>query len=340
MDGVVVLASTVGIQSACDSLGVVRASFYRQRRVLGPCTRPVEPEPPATRRPTPPRALSGDERAQVLAVLHEERFQDCAPAAVQATLLDEGRFLCSTRTMYRILAQQGESHNRREQRIHPHYQKPELLATAANHLWSWDITKLRGPVKWTYFYLYVVLDVFSRYVTGWMVAPRENGELAKRFLKETVRKHAIPPGQLNIHSDRGRPMIAKPVAFMLADLGVTKTHSRPYVSDDNPYSESQFRTLKYCPAFPDRFGCLEDARSFCQAFFRWYNEEHRHSGIALLTPAMVHSGQTEAILAQRQEVLAAAYQAHPERFVRRPPRTLPMPSAVWINKPKTEPESH
>jgi len=343
MDGVLALAPTVGIQSACDSLGVVRASFYRQRPVLGPCTRPVEPEPPATPRPTPPRALSDFERARVLDVLHEERFQDCAPAAVQATLLDEGQFLCSTRTMYRILQQAGESRDRREQRIHPPYQKPELLATAPNQLWSWDITKLRGPVKWTYFYLYVALDVFSRYVTGWMVAPRESGELAKRFLEETVRKHDIPSGQLNIHSDRGRPMISKPVAFMLADLGVTKTHSRPYVSDDNPYSESQFRTLKYRPDFPDRFGCLEDARAFGQEFFRWYNEEHRHSGIALLTPAMVQSGQTEAVLAQRQAVLAAAYQAHPERFVRRPPIPLPVPSAVWINKPATskdEPETH
>jgi len=340
MDGVLALASTVGIQSACDSLGVVRASFYRQRPVFGPCIRPVEPEPPPTLRTAPARALSDVERGRVLDVLHEERFQDCAPAAVQATLLDEGQFLCSTRTMYRILQQAGECRDRREQRIHPPYQKPELLATAPNQLWSWDITKLRGPVKWTYFYLYVVLDVFSRYVTGWMVAPRENGELAKRFLEETVLKHDIPPGQLNIHSDRGRPMISKPVAFMLADLGVTKTHSRPYVSDDNPYSESQFRTLKYCPNFPDRFGCLEDARAFCQSFFGWYNEEHRHSGIALLTPATVHSGQAEAILAQRQAVLTAAHQAHPERFVRRPPTPLPIPSAVWINKPKTEPESH
>lgn len=342
MDAVLALASTVGIQSACDSLGVVRASFYRQRPVLGPSWVAVE-SAPATPRPTPARALAGDERARVLDVLHEERFLDCAPAAVQATLLDEGRYLCSIRTMYRILEQEGESRDRREQRIHPPYQKPELLATGPNQLWSWDITKLRGPVKWTYFYLYVVLDVFSRYVTGWMVVPRESGELAKRFLEETVLKHQIPPDQLNIHADRGRPMISKSVAFMLADLGVTKSHSRPYVSDDNPYSESQFRTLKYRPEFPDRFGCLEDARAFGQEFFRWYNEEHHHSGIGLLTPAMVHSGQTEAILAQRQVVLSAAYQAHPERFVRRAPAPLPVPSAVWINKPvssKTEPESH
>lgn len=342
MDAVLTLASTVGIRSACDSLGVVRASFYRQRPVLGPSPVPVEPVP-ITPRPWPARTLAVDERTQVLDVLHEERFQDCAPAAVQATLLDEGRYLCSTRTMYRILAQEGESGDRREQRIHPPYQKPELLATAPNQLWSWDITKLRGPVKWTYFYLYVALDVFSRYVTGWMVAPRETGELARRFLEETILKHDIPPGHLNVHGDRGRPMVCKPVAFMLADLGVTRTHSRPYVSDDNPYSESQFRTLKYRPEFPDRFGCLEDARAFCQEFFRWYNEEHRHSGIGLLTPAMVHSGQTNVVLAQRQVVLTTAYQAHPDRFVRRPPTPLPVPSAVWINKPvtsKTEPESH
>jgi putative transposase len=294
-------------------------------------------------RPSPPRALTADERQQVLDILHHERFQDCPPAAVQATLLDEGQYHCSIRTMYRLLAQEGESGDRREQLIHPLYQKPELLATAPNQLWSWDITKLRGPVKWTYFYLYVALDVFSRYVVGWMIAPRESGELAKLFLEETILKHDISPGQLNIHSDRGRPMISKPVAFMLADLGVTKTHSRPYVSDDNSYSESQFHTLKYRPDFPDCFGCLDDARAFCQPFFRWYNDEHRHSGIGLLTPAMVHSGQTADILAQRQAVLDAAYQAHPERFVHRPPVPLPVPSAVWINKPasqKTEPETH
>ena len=342
MDAVLTLAPTVGIQSACDTLGVVRASFYRQRPALGPKLAPAQPAPTAVR-PSPARSLAADERAHVLDVLHQERFQDCAPAAVQATLLDEGRYLCSTRTMYRLLAQQGESDERRDHRIHPPYQKPELLATAPNQLWSWDITKLRGPVNWTYFYLYVVLDVFSRYVTGWMVADREAAELAKRFLEETILKHGVPPGQLNIHGDRGRPMVSKPVAFMLADLGVTKTHSRPYVSDDNPYSESQFRTLKYRPDFPDRFGCLQDSQAFCQEFFHWYNNEHRHAGIALLTPGMVHFGQTEAVLAQRQAVLAGAYQAHPERFVRRPPAPLPVPAAVWINKPvpsRTEQKSH
>ncbi len=320
------LAPTVGVAAACDALGVARASFYRQRG------REQRPAAPAVR-PAPARALRPDERDQVLAVLHEERFQDRSPAAVQATLLDEGQYLCSTRTMYRLLAAEGESRERRDQLVHPPYRKPELLATAPNQLWSWDITKLLGPAKWTYFYLYVILDVFSRYVTGWMIAPREGAELAKQFIEETLGKYPVPSGQLNLHADRGKVMTSKPVAFLLADLGVTKTHSRPYVSDDNPYSESQFRTLKYRPAFPDRFGCIQDARAFCQEFFQWYNHEHRHSGIGLLAPATVHFGEAATALARRQEVLTAAYQAHPDRFVRRPPTPLPLPEQVWINKP-------
>jgi putative transposase len=333
MNAVTHLAPTVGIVAACDFLGVARASFYRQRPVLGPSQAPV-PEPVLPVEPAvPARSLSPEERASVLAALHQERFQDRSPAAVQATLLDEGQYLCSIRTMYRILAQEGESRERRDQLVHPAYRKPELLATAPNQLWSWDITKLLGPAKWTYFYLSVILDVFSRYVTGWMVAHREGAELAKQFIEETIRKHEVPAGQLNIHADRGRVMTSKPVAFLMADLGVTKTHSRPYVSDDNPYSESQFRTLKYRPEFPDRFGCIQDSRAFCQQFFAWYNEEHRHSGLGLLTPAMVHFGQAQSVLAQRQLVLDAAYQAHPDRFVRRPPKPLPLPSEVWINKP-------
>jgi putative transposase len=289
--------------------------------------------------------LSGAERAAVLQVLHEERFQDRSPAAVQATLLDEGQYLCSTRTMYRILQQEGESRERRDQLAHPAYHKPELLATAPNQLWSWDITKLRGPAKWTYFYLYVILDVFSRYVTGWMIAYREGADLAKEFIEEAISKQQIPAGQLTIHADRGRVMKSKPVAFLMADLGVTKSHSRPYVSDDNPYSESQFRTMKYRPEFPDRFGCIQDSRAFCQRFFKWYNEEHRHSGIAMLAPAVVHFGEAPAALAQRQVVLDVAYRAHPDRFVRQSPKPLPLPSDVWINKPvptgqKTKEESH
>ena len=344
MDAVTHLAPTVGVVAACDCLGVARASFYRQRPILGPPAAPaLELSLPADRA-LPARSLTPEERAGVLAVLHEERFQDRSPAAVQATLLDEGQYLCSIRTMYRILQQEGESHERRDQLVHPPYQKPELLATAPNQLWSWDITKLLGPVKWTYFYLYVILDVFSRYVAGWMVAPRESAELAKRFIEETIGKHQIPAGQLNIHADRGRVMTSQPVAFLMADLGVTKTHSRPYVSDDNPYSESQFRTLKYRPDFPDRFGCIQDSRAFCQQFFQWYNEEHRHSGLGLLTPAMVHFGRAESVLASRQTVLDAAYQAHPDRFVRKPPKPVPLPSEVWINRPldngpKTEEKS-
>jgi len=345
MEAVTQLAPTVGVVAACDFLAVSRASFYRQRPVLGP------PEPPATdpvlplERAAPARSLSEAERDAVLQVLHEERFQDRSPAAVQATLLDEGQYLCSTRTMYRILEQEGESRERRDQLVHPAYHKPELLATAPNQLWSWDITKLRGPVKWTYFYLYVILDVFSRYVTGWMIAYREGAELAKEFIEEAIGKHPVPAGQLTIHADRGRVMKSKPVAFLMADLGVTKSHSRPYVSDDNPYSESQFRTMKYRPEFPDRFGSIQDSRAFCQQFFQWYNEEHRHSGIALLTPAVVHFGEAQTVLAQRQGVLDAAYRAHPDRFVRQPPRPLPFPSEVWINKPvpigqNTKRESH
>ena len=344
MDAVTHLAPTVGVVTACDSLGVARASFYRQRPVFGPPASPAPGPAVPSVRPSPARTLSSVERAAVLTALHEERFQDRSPAAVQATLLDEGQYLCSIRTMYRILEDEGETGERRDQLVHPAYQRPELLATAPNQLWSWDITKLRGAAKWTYFYLYVILDVFSRYVVGWMIAPREGAELAKQFIEETVGKQQVPAGQLTIHADRGKVMTSKPVAFLMADLGVTKSHSRPYVSDDNPYSESQFRTLKYRPEFPDRFGCIQDSRAFCQNFFHWYNHEHRHLGIALLPPAVVHFGDAGTFLANRQTVLDAAYQAHPDRFVRRPPRPLPLPSAVWINKPvssgpKTEEES-
>jgi len=236
--------------------------------------------------------------------------------------------------MYRILNQNNEVKERRNQLRHPHYKKPELLATGPNQVWSWDITKLLGPRKWTYFYLYVILDIFSRYVTGWMVATRESATLAKRLIRKTCEKQGIEPGGLTIHADRGSSMRSKPVALLLADLGVTKTHSRPYTSNDNPYSESQFKTLKYRPEFPERFGSIEDARSLCQRFFSWYNEEHRHTGIGLLTPEVVHYGQAEAVLRVRQEVLHAAYQRHPERFVRKEPSPQPLPKAAWINPPK------
>lgn len=324
MAGVAELAPEVGTVAACAALDLPRASYYRHRR---PPLSTVKPRRHTARR------LSTEERQTAWAHLHAERFQNSAPAAIYATLLDEGTYPCSIRTMYRLLAQEGESRERRDQLTHPAYTKHELLATAPNQLWSWDITKLRGPAKWTYFYLYVILDVFSRYVVGWMVAPRETAVLAQQLIADTLAKQNIPRHQLTIHADRGAVMTSKPVAYLLADLGVTKTHSRPHVSDDNPYSESQFRTMKYRPEFPDRFGCLEDSRAFGHTFFGWYNDEHRHSGLALLTPAMVHFGTAPAVVAQRQVVLDRAFAAHPERFVRKPPTQADPPCRVWINKP-------
>jgi len=320
------LSTEVGLSAACQSLHVARATFYRRQQ-----------PPPAVKAIKPPRrsprALTEAERAETLALLRSPQFVDRAPAAVHATLLDQGRYLCSPRTMYRLLAAEGEVRERRNQLIHPHYQRPELLATAPNQLWSWDITKLKSVVKWTYFYLYVVLDIFSRYVVGWMVASRESAQLARQLLLESCQKQGICMDQLTIHSDRGPAMTSKPVALLLADLGVTRSLSRPHVSNDNPFSESQFKTLKYCPAFPDRFGSLQDARSFSDSFFTWYNQEHRHSGIAMLTPEMVHYGRAEAVIAARRLVLEAAYRKHPERFVRQPPEPLRLPAAVWINPP-------
>jgi len=322
------LSGTSGTLPACRALGVARSTLYRHRGrwrhpAIGPRTERGHP-----------RALGIDERQAVLCELRSARFVDQAPAAVYAALLDEGRYLCSERTMYRLLSGAGELRERRDQLRHPAYAKPELLATGPNELWSWDITKLLGPAKWTYFYLYVLLDVFSRYVVGWMLAQRESATLAKRLIEASVKKQAIQRGQLTVHADRGSSMTSKPVALLLADLGVTKTHSRPHVSNDNPYSEAQFKTFKYRPEFPDRFGCIEDARAFSVGFFDWYNNEHYHSGLALLTPATVHYGQTAAVLAQRREILAAAYAQHPERFVRRAPRPAEPPVAVWINAPK------
>ena len=328
MTGLNELVPLVGVKAACAVLSVPRASFYRKKRLV--TASPAE----LAAKPAPARALAAAERKSVLARLHEERFQDASPAAVYATLLDEGEYHCSIRTMYRILAASGESRERRDQLVHPAYTKHQLLAIAPNQLWSWDITKLLGPVKWTYFHLYVILDVFSRYVVGWMVADRESAELAKRLIADTCSKQGIERGTLNLHADRGSSMTSKPVPFLLADLGITKTHSRPHVSDDNPYSESHFRTLKYRPGFPARFGSLQDARTFCQEFFAWYNEEHRHSGLGLLSPAVVHYGLAPAAIEQRQTVLNAAYAAHPERFVRKPPKPLPAPQEVWINEPQ------
>jgi putative transposase len=269
----------------------------------------------------------------VLDELHCEEFIDRSPAEVHATLLDRGVHHCSVRTMYRILEQVGENSERRAQRTHPEYHKPELLAVRPNEVWSWDITRLRGPRKWTYYYLYVVTDIFSRYVPGWMVADRETASLAKRLLAETYEKQGIAPGQLTLHNDRGAPMTAKTTAQLLAELGVEPSFSRPHVSDDNPFSEAQFKTLKYQPAFPDRFGSIDHAVAFCRRFFRYYNTEHRHSGIAYLTPEDVHAGRGEEVLARRQAALDAAYAANPERFVRGHPLAPQLPREVWINPP-------
>ena len=326
--GVTELAPVVGTSAACAALAVSRASHYRRTRDprLGP----------RAARPSPARALSENERTAVLETLHSERFIDASPAATYATLLDEGTYLASERTMYRILAGADEVHERRSQLRHPVYARPELLATGPNELWSWDISKLRGPAKWTHYQLYVILDVLSRHVPGWMVAQRESAILAQRLIEETAVKQAIVPGSLTVHADRGTSMRSKPVALLLADLGIAQTHSGPHVSNDNPYSEAGFKTLKYRPGFPDRFGSIEDARAFCQGFFAWYNGEHRHSGIAMFTPADVHHGRADRLLEVRAGVLAGAYAAHPERFVKGPPRPEPVPAEVWINRPVKE----
>ena len=311
-------APEIGKSAACEALGVPRSTVYRRQQAER--TGPEEPKP----RPVPDRALSSEERQEVLDVLHSDRFVDKAPREVAATLLDEGVYLCSERTMYRILDEQGEVKERRNQLRHPEYKKPELLATGPNQVWSWDITKLKGPVKWTYFYLYVV---------GWLLAHREDTELAKRLIAESVDKQGIDPDQLTVHSDRGPSMASKGVAQLLADLGVTKSHSRPHVSNDNPFSEAQFKTLKYRPDFPDRFGSFEHGLGICRALFHWYNTEHRHSGIVMLTPEMVHYGLAKEMLEYRQQVLNVAYEAHPERFVRGMPLPRGLPAEVWINPP-------
>ena len=274
----------------------------------------------------------------VLDLLRDPRFADLAPAEVYATLLDEGIYHCSIRTMYRILDAHNEVRERRNQIRHPVYTKPELLAEAPNTVWSWDITKLKGPAKWTYFYLYVIIDIFSRRVVGWCVADAESAVMFKELFEETIIKHNVPPGQLTLHADRGASMKAKATAQLLADLGVTKSHSRPHTSNDNPFSESHFKTLKYQPQFPKLFGCIEDAKAFCRRFFPWYNQEHHHVGLGLMTPDQVHYGQADDFHAARQRTLDRAFIANPERFVRKPPTPPDKPTAVWINPPSKKPE--
>jgi putative transposase len=320
------LAETIGVSAACQALDVVRSSLYRAR--------PSSKADPKPERLASPRALPPAEKEEVRKVLNSVRFADQAPREVYASLMDEGQYLCSWRTMYRILDENQEVQERRNQLRHPNYTKPELLATHPNQLWSWDITKLLGPAKWTYYYLYTILDVFSRYSVGWLIAEHESASLAQELIAATCVRQGIQPQQLTIHADRGSSMTSKPVALLMADLGVTKTHSRPHVSNDNPFSEAQFKTLKYRPDYPERFGCQTDARTWASEFFRWYNYEHHHTAIGLLTPAQVHFGRAQAVLDQRQQVLQVAYQKNPERFVKGLSVPAPLPTAVWINPPK------
>ena len=319
------LAETVGKAAACAALEVSRATFHRRQSGRG--THAAKP------RPTPARALAEVEKQQALEILHDERFADFAPAEIHATLLDEGRYICSTRTYYRLLERKGEVRERRDQLRHPLYVKPELLATGPNQVWSWDITKLLGPRKWEYFNLYLAMDIFSRYAVGWMVSSKENARLAVRLFEEAHRRHQLVPGQVTVHQDRGAPMTSKTLGEKMIDLGVAQSFSRPRVSNDNPFSEAAFKTLKYRPAFPDRFGSIEDARAHCRTFFGWYNDAHRHSGIGFLTPAMVHFGRANEVRDRRAQVLSVAYAAHPERFVNRIPVPAELPSEVWINPP-------
>ena len=329
------LSPALGSATACRALGLPRGVPARQRAQARRAAF-VGPMPERTPRPPPPLALDAQERALLLETLNSERFADTAPAAVHATLLDEGRYLGSVRTMYRLLAAHGGCRERRNQLSHPAYVKPELLAIAPNQVWSWDITKLKGPAKWTCFHLYVILDIFSRHVVGWMIAERESADLAEQLIADSVSRHAVEPGMLTLHADRGAAMRSKPVAALLVDLDVAKSHSRPHVSDDNPYSESQFKTMKYRPDFPARFGCIADARAHCQAFFAWYNTAHRHSGIGYMTPQAVHYGHAQALRELRQAALDTAFIASPRRFKGRRPQPHALPTAAWINPPTSE----
>jgi len=322
------LAKLTCARRSAALLGRSRASHYRHLR--GPKLGPPAP------RPAPVNALSESERQQVLGVLRSPEFCDLAPAQIWARLLDDGIWLCSTSTMYRLLKIAGENRERRRQRTHPAKKKPELIATAPNQVWSWDITKLRGPERGVYYELFVIIDIYSRYVIAWTVAAAETGELAKEFIDTAIAGQDVKSGQLTLHADRGSSMTSKPVAQLLVDLGVARSHSRPHVSNDNPYSEAGFKTLKYCPAFPGSFGSIQHARQFCETFFAYYNHEHRHSGIGLHTPASVHYGTAIEVRAQRAVTLDAAYTANPDRFRRRRPTPPALPTVAWINDPSRE----
>lgn len=327
MNAALEISPDVGKKSACESFDISRASFYRYHSDNAD-KKKVSPK-------RPPLALDQNEKDEVLNILHSEQYQDKAPYQIYANLLDAGIYHCSIRTMYRILSEEHDGvKERRRQVQRRNYIKPELLATAPNQVWSWDITKLKSITKWTYFYLYVIIDIFSRYVVGWMVAHQEKTALAKQLIEASCQKQGISPNQLTLHADRGSSMKSKGVSQLLADLGVTKTHSRPHVSNDNPYSEAQFKTLKYCPEFPGQFGSIQDSRAFCQDFFHYYNKEHYHSGIGLVTPEQLHYGKAEKMYSNRSEVLLEAFNRNPARFKRKLPVPPELPDAVWINKPK------
>lgn len=324
-ENVTKLAEQTSTQVACRHLAYPRSSYYRQQQEKSV----REPKPAAPS----PRALPPAEREAVRTTLNSERFVDSSPRQVYGTLLDEGEYLCSVSTMYRILRENAEVRERRNQKRHPAYKKPELVATAPNQVWSWDITKLRGPVPHVYYYMYTILDIFSRYVVGYLIALRELATLARQLVADSCAKQGIEPDQLILHADRGSSMTSKTLALLLADLGVGKSHSRPYTSDDNPFSEAQFKTMKYRPDYPDRFGGLHHARTWARPFFHWYNHEHRHTSLGLMTPATVHYGQAAELRVKRQAVLAAAFEKYPERFVQGQPVAPKLPTSVWINPP-------
>lgn len=324
MKAVTLHKEDVGVVRTCAALSVARSSYYRS----------LVPAKALAERAKPPRALTRVEKAHVLLTLNSEEFCDTVPRQIWATLLDRGEYVGHWRTMYRILEENGQVKERRLQLRHPAYEAPELLATRPNEVWSWDITRMRGPIKWSYFYLYVIMDIFSRYVVGWMIAQRENACLAKELIEVTCQRQGVDRHQLIIHADRGPSMTSKTVGQLLVDLAIEKSHSRPYTSNDNPYSEAQFKTMKYRPDYPEKFGSIEDARNWAQDFFPWYNEEHHHSGIGLLPPAVLHYGNAKAHREKRMQVLGAAFAAHPERFVRGAPKLPQLPTAAWINKPQ------
>jgi putative transposase len=326
------VAGTVGIGDACDAIALSRATFYRLRDVSDSATHPI-PTPKPHRRPGTHPSLTGDQEDEILALLNSERFLDCSPRQMWATLLDEGVYQCSWRTMYRLLHQHQAVRERRKIRRHPVYVRPELSADGPNQVWTWDITYLKGPNRGEFFYLYVVMDLFSRLITGWMLADQENGELAVRLLERSYQKHGVKPGQLTVHADRGAPMKSKSLSQLLHNLDVRVSHSRPKVSNDNPFSEAGFKTLKYSADFPARFDSIADAQAFCRGYFAWYNTEHHHSGIALLTPAQLHYGEMKEVLARRQATLDARFALTPQQFRHGHPVVTPPPAIVYINRP-------